>query len=74
MVNVTVATKELTERLQTCTVVIRRKARLARHAKTTMLPAETKNTTALRIIIDSPSYISRRFSNSVKIFGVTISF
>ena len=42
MVNVTVATKELTEQLQTCTVVIRRKPRLAMHAKTTVLPTETQ--------------------------------
>ena len=40
MVDVTVATKELTEQLQTCTVVIRRKPRLAMHVKTTVLPTE----------------------------------
>ena len=39
VVNVTVGTKELTEQLQTCTVVIR-KPRLAMHAKTTVLPTE----------------------------------
>ena len=53
--NVTVGTKELTEQLQNCTVVIRRKQRLAMHAETTVLPTET-NATALRIIIDSPLY------------------
>ena len=42
MVNVTAGTKELTERLQTCTVVIRRKPRLAMYAKTTVLPTETQ--------------------------------
>jgi hypothetical protein len=42
MVNVKVATKELTEQLQTCTAVIRRKQRLAMHAKTTVLPTETQ--------------------------------
>ena len=41
-VNVTAGTKELTERLQTCTVVIRRKPRLAMDAKTTVLPTETQ--------------------------------
>ena len=42
MVNVTFATKELTEQIQTCTVLIRRKSRLAMHAKTTVLPTETQ--------------------------------
>ena len=42
MVNVTVGTKGLTEQLQTGTVVIRRKPRLAMHAKTTVLPTETQ--------------------------------
>ena len=42
MVNVTVGTKELTEQLETSTVVIRRKPRLAMHAKTTVLPTETR--------------------------------
>ena len=41
MVNVTVGTKELTEQLQTCTVVIRRKPSLAMQAKTTVLLTET---------------------------------
>jgi hypothetical protein len=42
MVNVTVEAKELTEQLQTCTVVIRRKQRRAMTAKTTVLPTETR--------------------------------
>ena len=56
MVNVTVGTKELTEQLQTCTVVIRRKPRVAMHAKNDSAANRNTNATALRIIIDSPSY------------------
>jgi len=42
MVNLTVATKELTYQLQTCAAVIRSKPRLAMRAKTTVLPTETQ--------------------------------
>jgi hypothetical protein len=42
MVNVTVATKELTWQLETCAAVMKRKQRLAMNAKTTVLPTDTQ--------------------------------
>jgi hypothetical protein len=52
MVNVTVATKELTYQLQTCTIVIRKLAH-----KNDSSANRKKNATALWIITDSPLYV-----------------
>ena len=57
MVNVTVGAKELTEQLQICTVVIRRKPRLAMHAKTTVLPTETRMQLHCGLLLAHPPII-----------------
>ena len=72
MVNVTVGTKELTERLQTGTDVIRRKPRLAMHAKTTVLPTETQMQLHCGYLLTHPRNYSYTFRQNSTIFRESI--
>ena len=59
MFNVTVVTNGLTKQLQTCTVVIRRKTTPSDARENDSAANRNTNATALRTIIESPSYMPK---------------